>query len=98
MPLVQQLLLPQLPARQCHCCDAPHDAAAVLPHTQVLKTYRGCALRTADAVNIMLHTQHRSGKPAGPPRCGRAEPERPAYGGAGEECCPPCGTCVVAAA
>ncbi|PRW58740.1 DNA polymerase eta isoform B [Chlorella sorokiniana] len=37
----------------------------------------------SDAINIMLHVQHRPGAPPAPPRCGYAEAAAPGYGGAG---------------
>lgn len=40
----------------------------------------------ADAINIMLHTQHRPGAAPAPPRCGYDEAAAPGYGGAGEQC------------
>ena len=40
----------------------------------------------ADAINIMLHTQHRPGAAPGPPRCGYDKAAAPGYCGAGEQC------------
>jgi hypothetical protein len=71
------------------CARAPHSQppSSSLTHGSRLQ-HAHCSFPSfpsADAVNIMMHTQHREGAVPGPPRCGRAahDPADISYRGAG---------------